>query len=100
MLKGMSKLGSHCDWCNEAVVELMDRHVEARLVQQAVRVVEDDFADGDADDEIANNFKCPGQRGFDAIGRGFTEVRDSEEETYVEECRHNLIAHDDVEAVP
>lgn len=100
MLEGVSKLGCHCDWCNEAVVKFVDRHVEARLVQETVGVVEDDFADGNANDEIADNFKGPGQRGVDAIGRSFSEVGDSKEETDVEECGHDLVTHDDVEAVP
>lgn len=60
MLEGVRELGCHCDWRNEAVVELVNRHIEARLVQQAMRVVEDDFADGDAEDEVADNFEWPG----------------------------------------
>ena len=100
MLEGVSKLGCHCDWCNEAVVKLVNRHVEARLVQQTVGVVEDDFADGHAYEEVADYFKSPGQRGVDAIGRSFSEVGDSGEETDVEECGHDLVAQNDVEAVP
>lgn len=96
----MSKFGSHCDWRNEAVVELVDRHVEARLVQQTVGVVKHDLANGDADDEIADDFNDPWQRGVDAIGRSLSEVGDSEEQSDVQDCGHDLVAHDDIEAVP
>lgn len=68
MLEGVGKFSRHCDWCNEAVVELVDRCIEARLMEQAVRIVEDNFANSDADDEIADDFKGPGQRSIDAIG--------------------------------
>lgn len=52
----------------------MDADVEVWSVEEAVAVVEEGFAEEEADDEVAGEFEERWEGGFDSIGRGESGV--------------------------
>lgn len=52
----------------------MDADVEVWSVEEAVAVVEEGFAEEEADDEVPGEFEERWEGGFDSIGRGESGV--------------------------
>ena len=61
MLRNGRMLGGKSNRGGEAVVWFMDRWVNGGMVQEAMDVVEEDFSEEDAEDDISGNFCWSGQ---------------------------------------
>ena len=72
VLQRMCVLRSQSNWSLELMVLVVYTLVERFDVQEAMRVVEDDFAAKDADNEVAHNFRCSGYGIVEAVERRAT----------------------------
>lgn len=100
VLQRMCVLSSKSDGSLELMVLVVYALIEKLDVQETMRVVEDDFAAKDADDEVAHNFRCSRYGMVEAV-EGWTacEMKDPELEYLC--CYHQqLIENDHINAMP
>jgi len=96
VLGGMRELGGEGDGGDEAVVEFVDGCVEEGMVEEAVGVVEEEFAKEDTGGELPEDGCEGGERGGDEVGGGFAvDVVLGGEEEEVQDGGEELVAQDD-----
>jgi hypothetical protein len=100
MFRNSRILGRQCDWCGEAVVELVNCGIECRKVKCAVDIVEKDLAHEKSDCYVSDHFRKAWQVAVESICGWFPHSRmdGNEEEMY--DCGDNLVPNDDDEALP
>ena len=95
----MRILCCQCNGCGETVMQFVNLGIERRKMQNAVGVIEEDFSEKDAGEDVKDDLVDRRQFGIEAIGWFAAEKATEREENDMDECGKHLVPEDHFEAI-